>query len=58
MKVRMLNAQDVRALLPMGRCIDLMRKAMLLLAQKRTLHLASATARQRCGTEHSRDRGD
>jgi ornithine cyclodeaminase/alanine dehydrogenase-like protein (mu-crystallin family) len=37
MKIRLLNAQDVRQLLPMNRCIDLMRKAMLLVAQERTV---------------------
>jgi ornithine cyclodeaminase/alanine dehydrogenase-like protein (mu-crystallin family) len=37
MKLRVLNAQDVRALLPMEHCIDLMRKAMRLVAEERTL---------------------
>jgi len=37
MTLRLLNAQDVCALLPIGRCIDLMRKAMLLVARKETL---------------------
>ncbi len=37
MKLRILNSADVRRLLPVDRCIDLMRKAMLLVAQERTL---------------------
>lgn len=37
MKVRMLNAEAVRGLLPMGRCVELMRKAMLLVAQGQTI---------------------
>jgi ornithine cyclodeaminase/alanine dehydrogenase-like protein (mu-crystallin family) len=37
MKLRLLNAQHVRQVLPMDRCIDLMRKAMLLVAQERTV---------------------
>lgn len=37
MKVRMLNAQAVRQLLPMDRCVDLMRKAMLMVAQQQTI---------------------
>ena len=37
MKVRMLNAQAVRQLLPMHRCVELMRKAMLLVAQEQTI---------------------
>jgi ornithine cyclodeaminase/alanine dehydrogenase-like protein (mu-crystallin family) len=36
MKVRMLNAEAVRELLPMERCVELMRKAMLLVAEGRT----------------------
>jgi ornithine cyclodeaminase/alanine dehydrogenase-like protein (mu-crystallin family) len=35
--LKILNAQNVRALLPMDRCIDLMRKAMLLVAENGTL---------------------
>jgi ornithine cyclodeaminase len=37
MKLRLLNAHDVRTLLPMDRCIDLMRKAMLLVAQEKAV---------------------
>jgi ornithine cyclodeaminase/alanine dehydrogenase-like protein (mu-crystallin family) len=37
MKVRMLNAQAVRQLLPVDRCVELMRKAMLLVAQEQTI---------------------
>lgn len=37
MKLRVLNAHDVRALLPMQRCIELMRAAMLLVAREQTL---------------------
>jgi ornithine cyclodeaminase len=37
MKLRLLNAQDVRSLLPMGRCVDLMRHAMLLVAHEKAL---------------------
>jgi ornithine cyclodeaminase/alanine dehydrogenase-like protein (mu-crystallin family) len=37
MKVRMLNAETVQRLLPMARCIELMREAMLLVARKQTL---------------------
>jgi len=37
MKLRLLNGQDVRVLLPMDNCIDIMRKAMLLVAEERTL---------------------
>jgi len=37
MKLRLLNAQQVRGLLPMDRCIDLMRTAMRLVAEGRTL---------------------
>src|SRR5512135_2978006 len=36
-KLRLLNAADVRALLPMTRCIDLMRQAMTLVADGSTL---------------------
>lgn len=36
MAIRFLNAHDVRSLLPMDRCIDLMRKAMRLVAEGRT----------------------
>ena len=37
MKVKMLNAQAVRRLLPIERCVQLMRKAMLLVAHEATL---------------------
>src|SRR5579872_5778601 len=37
MKLRMLNAQAVRTLLPMERCVDLMRHAMRLVPEGRTL---------------------
>jgi ornithine cyclodeaminase/alanine dehydrogenase-like protein (mu-crystallin family) len=36
-RLRLLDARTVRALLPMERCVDLMRQAMLLVAQQRTL---------------------
>lgn len=35
--VRLLNAEAVRQLLPMDRCVELMRKAMLLVAQEQTI---------------------
>jgi ornithine cyclodeaminase/alanine dehydrogenase-like protein (mu-crystallin family) len=37
MKVRMLNAEAVRQLLPMDRCVELMREAMLLVAREQTI---------------------
>jgi ornithine cyclodeaminase len=37
MKLKLLNAQNVRQLLPMDRCIDLMRQAMLLVAHLQTV---------------------
>jgi len=37
MKLTLLNAHDVRHLLPMEQCIELMRKAMILVAQDRTI---------------------
>jgi ornithine cyclodeaminase/alanine dehydrogenase-like protein (mu-crystallin family) len=37
MKVRMLNAKAVRQLLPMDRCVELMRKAMLMVAEQETI---------------------
>lgn len=37
MKIRLLNAQAVRALLPVTRCVELMRQAMTLEAEKRTI---------------------
>jgi ornithine cyclodeaminase/alanine dehydrogenase-like protein (mu-crystallin family) len=43
MTLRLLNAQDVYALLPIWRCIDLMRNAMLLVARKQTLQPIRST---------------
>jgi ornithine cyclodeaminase/alanine dehydrogenase-like protein (mu-crystallin family) len=37
MQIRILNAAAVRALLPVDRCIDLMRQAMRLVAEERTI---------------------
>lgn len=37
MKVRVLNAKAVRELLSIGHCVELMRKAMLLVAQEQTI---------------------
>ena len=49
MKLRLLSAQDVRGLLPMDRCIDLMRKAMHLVADKRTVQPIRSSMRHPTG---------
>ena len=49
MTIKLLNGQDVRALLPMGPCIDLMRKAMLLVAQNKTLQPIRSSLRHPSG---------